>query len=392
MNGKGEINNMQRIISLFQREWQQCIHDVRRFIFLFGAAVAYLVIFGLLYVPNIITHVPCIIYDNDQSVLSRQLTRKFEDSDSFRVISYATSEEEMLSALQEKRAYAAIEIPKNFSQKIKIGDSSTLLFMVNGSNIILTNITSSAAQNITTHFSDHLASQQAALRYSLDQQTALQRIAPIQYNFRILNNSTQGYTLFFLIGLALVAFQQGIFFSVGASTTYEYEHPELRSKFKTEQLLLIKYIFYWILSMFSYYLVVFLCHVLWNIPIKAPLWQISILGAAFCFSAIAFCTFFASLFRKEMQFVRGIIMYPVPAFIFSGYTWPAVSMPPVMQTLAAAFPLSWLSNTARELFLSGGSPHLSQSVLALIILGIVCSILAYITYDNGLKETRTSVK
>ena len=43
---------------------------------------------------------------------------------------------------------------------------------------------------------------------------------------RVLYNATHGYMFFFLIGLAMVAFQQGSVFAVGASSLYEVEHPE----------------------------------------------------------------------------------------------------------------------------------------------------------------------
>ena len=81
--------------------------------------------------------------------------------------------------------------------------------------------------------------------------------------------------------------------------------------------------------------------------------------------------FFASLFRRGIDFVRAIIVYPVPAFILSGYTWPTEAMGSGMQLLAKLFPLTQLSNTVRELFLMGFSPHFSTSIRNLLILGAV---------------------
>ncbi|MGM9539761.1 ABC transporter permease, partial [Anaerovibrio sp.] len=130
---------------LLRREWRQTRGDMRRLVFLFGAAMAYLVVFGMLYMPNIVQYVPAVIYDAAQTAKSREIVQAFADSDSFRITSYAASQEEMRQAVLEKEAYVAIEIPADFSRRWAQEGSATVLYMVNGSNIILTNVTSSAA-------------------------------------------------------------------------------------------------------------------------------------------------------------------------------------------------------------------------------------------------------
>ena len=376
---------MRKLLFLFRREWQQVCHDPRRLVFLFGAAIAYLIIFGTLYLPNIVTAVPTVIYDEDQSALSRQLVRDFEDSDSYKIVAYADSEAAMKQMVLDKDAVAAIQIPADFSKKVKTGSYSTVLYFVNGSNIILTNVTSSAAQDILTEFSNKLAAQQTALRHSADEQALLKRLAPISVHLRVLYNATQGYMYFFLLGLAMVAYQQGILFAVGASACYETEHPEENKDWAPWQLLLSKTIFYWLFSMASYAMVVAFVRYIWQIPLKAPLGGLFALAAVFILAVTFFSITVASFFRNEVSYVRAIILYPVIAFIISGYTWPMEGMVTSMQDLAQIFPLAFLSNTVRELFLIGYSPHYAQSISHLCILTIVFFIPALILYTRRLK-------
>ena len=138
--------------------------------------------------------------------------------------------------------------------------------------------------------------------------------------------------------------------------------------------------------MLSFGLVIFLLQALWGILLKAPLMQLLVLGAVFCLAAISFCLLAASCFQTEMQFVRAAIMYPVPAFIFSGYTWPAEAMGPAMQFIAQFFPLTWLSNTVRELFLTGISAHYMQSLTVLLFFVLVCLPLANVLFSYGRKR------
>ena len=379
-------------LTLFKKELVEIKNDVRRPVFLFGAALAYLIVFGMLYLPNIVTAVPAVILDEENSAASRKLVQDFEASDGYDIKGYVTSEEEMRDWLREKNAIVAIDIPKDFSKKAKTGSYSTVLYLTNGSNIILTNITSSAAQDILADFSDHLAAKQAALRYGLNEEAVLHRLAPIHAHVRVLYNATQGYLFFFMLGLAMVAYQQGLLFAVGASSLYEVEHPEEEGAYRTWQIMLVKTIVYWLLGMLSYVLVVAVVIHGLEIPLGAPLGQLFALAAIFILAVTAFCFFFTSFFPAELPFVRAVILYPVPSFIFSGYTWPTESMGEGMQLVAQFFPLSHFSNTVRELFLIGSSPHYWESIEKLTALAIGFFLIGGVLYHRRLKLSRRAVE
>ena len=369
---------------IIKREFRQIfLEDPRRFVFLFGAAVGYLFIFGALYSPNIVKYIPLIVYDEEQSPLSRALIRDFDSSDSFRVTAYAATQEEMQQALADKSAYAAIDIPRDFSRKIKQGGASSLLFMVNGSNIVITNITSSAAQDITAAFSDKVAAERAALRTGQNQEKLGKRLAPVSAHLRVLNNPTQGYMLFFLLGLAMAAFQQGIFFSVGASVQAEYLKREAIS---WRSLLLGKFITYWGLAMLSFLTVVLIAEFFWEIWLKGSMVQLLLLGGVFSFAFIAFSMLMSSLFHNEMQFVRASILYPVPAFIFAGYTWPQESLGPVMHLVSYFFPMAWFSNAVRQIFTAGQAAHFTENIAVLLLLGTGFVVLASLVFRHRQKQ------
>ena len=95
------------------------------------------------------------------------------------------------------------------------------------------------------------------------------------------------------------------------------------------------------------------------------------MAGAFSFAAISLGLFASSIFHNELQFVRASIMYTVPAFIFGGYTWPLEAMDPVTQVVAQAFPMAWMSNAVRELFLSGHLATLSHNLTALTVMGVI---------------------
>lgn len=372
--------------TILRREFAQAKGDPRRFIFLFGAALAYLFVFGMLYMPNLVRCVPTVIYDAENSKISREITRGFFDSDSFDVAACVDSEEEMLALLREKEAFVAIEIPSDFSRKIVNEGSASVLYTVNGSNIIMTNVTSAAAQDILAAVSDKIAARRAALALGADEGLLLHRVSPVAVRLRVLANQTQGYMFFFLLGLAMAAFQQGIIFAVGAAVIHEYEHTE--ENIGPYRLLLGKVIFYQCFALLSFAVIVLAAEYLLQIPLRAPFWELAALGGAYAFGAIGFFSLAASLFRREVTFVRAAIMYPVPAFILSGYTWPHESMSEAVRYLAAFFPLSYLSNAVRDLFLSGVSPDYAKNILVLFIMGAICIAAALHSFGLRYEKAR----
>lgn len=357
-------------IALIRRELANAfLHDARRAIFLFGAATAYLILFGILYYPGVVKEIPTVVCDEEHTAYSRLLTRQVDDDERLGLVRVVADEGEARDMLRRKEVYAAVIIPADFSHDILNGRSAKVLFMLNGANIITTNIATTAGNDIVNTFNTRFAARQAALQTSGDEQMLKKRISPVETTLRVLNNPTQSYMMFFVTGLAMAAMQQGFFLAIGAAVQCDFRNPELKGTSKGK-LLVVKVGVYWVLSILSFGLVCVLARLL-GIPDRASIQSLGLLAGAFSFAAISLGLFASSIFHNELQFVRASIMYTVPAFIFGGYTWPLEAMDPVTQVVAQAFPMAWMSNAVRELFLSGHLATLSHNLTALTVMGII---------------------
>ena len=96
-------------------------------------------------------------------------------------------------------------------------------------------------------------------------------------------------------------------------TIDEFRNFFRNEKIDPDKLLSAKFILYWILSMTAFIIILLLMKYAWGIIIKASALKILILSGSFVFAAISFCLLAASLFKTLSQFVRGSIMYTVPA-------------------------------------------------------------------------------
>lgn len=358
-------------IALIRRELANAfLHDARRAIFLFGAATAYLILFGILYYPGVVKEIPTVVCDEEHTAYSRLLTRQVDDDERLGLVRVVADEGEARDMLRRKEVYAAVIIPADFSHDILNGRSAKVLFMLNGANIITTNIATTAGNDIVDTFNTRFAARQAALRTSGDEQMLKKRILPVETTLRVLNNPTQSYMMFFMVGLAMAAMQQGIFLAIGAAVQGDFKDTEGLKGAPKAAVLVVKVAVYWLLSVLSFALVCVISYGL-GIPDRASVTALLTLASAFSFAAVSLGLFASSLFHNELQFVRASIMYTVPAFIFGGYTWPLEAMDPVTQVVAQAFPMAWMSNAVRELFLSGHLATLSHNLTALTVMGVI---------------------
>lgn len=356
------------ILSLIRRELANAfLHDARRAIFLFGAATAYLILFGILYYPGVVKEIPTVVCDEEHTAYSRFLTRQVDDDERLGLVRVVADEGEARDMLRRKEVYAAVIIPADFSHDILNGRSAKVLFMLNGANIITTNIATTAGNDIVNTFNTRFAARQAALRTSGDEQMLKKRILPVETTLRVLNNPTQSYMMFFVTGLAMAAMQQGFFLAIGAAVQGDFKDTEGLKGAPKAAVLVVKVAVYWLLSVLSFALVCVISYGL-GIPDRASVTALLTLASAFSFAAVSLGLFASSLFHNELQFVRASIMYTVPAFIFGGYTWLLEAMDPVTQVVAQAFPMAWMSNAVRELFLSG---HLATLSYNLTVMGVI---------------------
>ena len=358
-------------IALIRRELANAfLHDARRAIFLFGAATAYLILFGILYYPGVVKEIPTVVCDEEHTAYSRLLTRQVDDDERLGLVRVVADEGEARDMLRRKEVYAAVIIPADFSHDILNGRSAKVLFMLNGANIITTNIATTAGNDIVNTFNTRFAARQAALRTSGDEQMLKKRISPVETTLRVLNNPTQSYMMFFMVGLAMAAMQQGIFLAVGAAVQGDFKDTEGLKGAPKAAVLVVKVAVYWLLSVLSFALGCVISYGL-GIPDPASVTALLTLASAFSFAAVSLGLFASSIFHNELQFVRASVMYTVPAFIFGGYTWPLEAMDPVTQVVAQAFPMAWMSNAVRELFLSGHLATLSHNLTALTVMGVI---------------------
>ena len=370
--------------------WQICkqeLHwmfrkDPRRAFYLFGSALLYVILFGFLYSTNVVNNIPTIVYDQDQTVLSRSLTQAFADSQRYSIVGYVSSEEEMNAAIRNKTAHAAISIPPNFARDIKKGLSSQVLVSANGSNIAIGNAIISSAQEIIAAFSAKVSQDLAEKAVGFLPTPAAHYSAPVVFQMRVINNPNLGYLNFFVLGVVMAALQEGILLALGSSFLNNKHDVDNFADQKPVVLLIGKLLPYWLGGMIAFLCSVWVSAMLFGIPCKGNFGQIFLLGAAFTFAVTAVGGLAAQAFSDEVNFDRLVLIYAVPAFIYSGYTWPRQSMDTFSFWLSCTFPMTYVTSNLRSLMVSGYAPSLTNGISLLFLMGIITFGLAGFFYHR----------
>jgi ABC-2 type transport system permease protein len=323
--------------------------------------------------------VPLVICDEDQSQLSRSLIQALSDSERLQLIGQPASEEELNAYLHEKKAYAAILIPHDFSQNVTAGRSSPVLLIADGSNLVITNTVTTTIQEVIISFSQPISAKLMEKAGQLPTQ-AHNKSAPVQFNLRVLNNPTFSYLNFFVLGLAMAAFQQGTFLSIGASITSEYQKLSELAGTHPAQVFLGKLLPYFILCTISFFLTLFISIRAFEIPCKGSFISLIFLSTAFILTAMGMSSLVASICKSEVTFTKLSLTYAVPAFTISGYIWPLQSMDAFNQLFAYTFPMLYLADTVRNIMLAGFAPLFYRNIAVLSLAGISLMVLSIYVY------------
>ncbi len=286
-------------------------------------------IYAEIYQSEILEELPILVVDNDNSELSRQLVKMYEDSPTIKVVGELHSEKEIKSQLIEEKAYAALIIPRDFTKEIKSGKQAKLTFWKASKNVILSNLLLKESATIGRIFSSKLFAGKQ-MKAGLNKLNAEVLANPIVIHTQSLFNPNYNYLNYLVPGLILFTLQLAAILS--GSLVFEIKET---SKWKKLSYLILLNI---IVSLF----VVFIQMPLMNISfVKNP----ALVFALIIYSelvAVLLGFAIASVTKGGMLAVEAVIFYTTPAFIFSGLTFPTWGMPAIHQLYSKIIPFSYV--------------------------------------------------
>jgi ABC-2 type transport system permease protein len=373
-----------RVRFLFVKELIQALRDKRMRITLIIPPLFQLIVFG--YAANLdVKHVRTAVRDLDQSVDSRDLIGRFGSSEYFDIVSFPQRPEEVKDLIDREQVLLSIEIPSDFSKKLKKGDTATVQIVVDGTDSNAALIAVGYASQILSTYSTNV------LFKRLNQAGAVGfEEAGVTIESRVWFNSNLESRLFYVPAvIALVAFLIPIILTAQA-VVREREIGTLEqimvTPIRSWELVVGKtapFAMLGVLDMIGIALV----GVFWfKVPLNGnPL--VLFLGAIlFLISSVSVGLFISTISSTQQQAQVATFFFVLPAVNLSGFAFPIESMPEWVQVLTYANPLRYFLVVIRGVFLKGiGLDVLWPQMAALALLGGMMILLSSLRFRKRLK-------
>ena len=374
----------QKIRYLFVKELIQTLRDKRMRYILIGPPILQLFVFG--YAANLdVKHIRTAIRDLDQSVESRDLIGRFGSSKYFDIVSFPNTPKEVKDLINQGAATVSIEIPTDFSRKLKKGDTATVQIILDGSESNTALIALGYANQILSEFSTQIL----VKRLNRAGMIGFEQ-AGVELQHRTWFNPNFESRLFYVPGvIASIAFLIPIILTAQAIVR-EREIGTLEqimvTPIRSWELMIGKTLPFALIGLFDVIMIA-LVGVFWfEVPLRGnPLVLLS--GAVlFLMSSVAIGLFISTICSTQQQAQISTFFFTMPAFILSGFAFPIENMPEWIQYITYANPLRYFLIIIRGVFLKAiGLDILWPQMLALGVLGTLMILLSSLRFQKRLK-------
>jgi ABC-2 type transport system permease protein len=372
-----------KIRYLFVKELIQTLRDKRMRVTLIVPPILQLIIFG--YAANLdVKHIRTAVRDLDQSVESRDLIGRFGSSNYFDIVSFPHTPREVRDVINQGEAVLSLEIPTDFSRKLKKGDTATVQIILDGSESNAALIALGYANQILSEFS----TQVLVKRLNRAGMIGFEE-AGVDLQHRIWFNPNFESRLFYIPGvIASIAFLIPIILTAQAIVR-EREIGTLEqimvTPIRSWELMIGKTLPFALMGLFDVIMIALIGVFWFEVPLRGnPL--ILLLGAVlFLMSSVAIGLFISTICSTQQQAQISTFFFTMPAFILSGFAFPLENMPEWIQYLTYANPLRYFLIIIRGVFLKAiGLDILWPQMLALGILGTLMILLSSLRFQKRL--------
>lgn len=375
---------VKRIWYLFIKELLQLFRDRRLRITLIAPPIIQLIIFG--YAANLdVKNITVAIRDIDRTVDSRELISRFTHSKYFKVVGYPENQSEIESLLKKGKVVLSIEIPKDFSKKMKTGETANIQIIVDGTESNTALIGLGYVNQILSEFSEDVMTKR------LNQEGIVKfEKAGVNIEHRIWFNPNLESRYFYLPGVvASIAFIIPVILTAQAIVR-EREIGTLEqimvTPIRPSEFILGKTIPFAMIGFFEVILIAIIGILWFKIPFRGD--PLILLFGSFLFlmSSVGIGLFISTISSTQQQAQISTFFFAIPAFILSGFAFPLDNMPQWLQYITYLNPLRYFLIIIRGVFLKGvGLEILYPQMIPLAILGGLMILISSLRFKKRLK-------
>lgn len=296
---------------------------------------------------GVIHAVPFGIIDQDNSELSRTLSRNLAENDTFDVVFYGDTADELEEQITQNNILAGMIIPKDFSKDVSAGNSPSVLLIYDGCQMSAIGISKVKLAEAMTTLKVGASVQILEGKLNLQPQEALLYAQPINNTFRYLGNPEKSLRNYVVPGAVA---------SIAQMTMYMFMIEAIRKDGKEKFHPLLYCLLGSILATISLLGCILIMYAHFHMPMRGS-WTTIALLTFFNMLGIGNLAAIVRLFLPEQLKILAVQVSVVvmAMLLFSGYTFPAIGMPKLFQYFAAILPFTYFAIPLRDVMLLGSS-------------------------------------
>src|SRR6267142_999481 len=322
-----------------------------------------------------IRQINTVVFNADGRQESRELLDRLKNSDTFHVIRYVNSDQEMNNMIIAGKAHVGIKIPVDYSDKLLHKMSAQALVLIDGSDSSV----AGQAINVTTA----IGLDESLRRALVNNETTF----AVDMRPKILFNPDSRSPFFFLPGPTAILLLNVTTFLTAFSIVREKERGTLEQLFVTPVrpmgLLLGKLLPYLVIGFSELTLILTFMRFVFQVPIHGNVLVLAFLSLPYLFVSLSIGILVSSKANSQSEAIQLAFLTFLPSIFFSGYIFPRETMPVVFYVISYFIPASYYINITRGIILRGaGLSHLWLDGLALYAMGSILLLLAARRFQN----------
>src|SRR3989339_742034 len=355
-------SSLRVILGFLKKEFAQTLRDPVMRLFLFGAPLLQLTIFGYAITTEFKNLKLAVLLQPDDSVM-RELSGHFYNSGWFTRAEAEQGDPE--KALYSGAADAVLIAPPGGLTKALGRGNAGLQLLIDASNATKARIVEAYASSMVQKY--------AASRFP-----AREPGPGLAFNVRILYNPSLETSYFMVPGVMTMIIALITVMLTGMSMAREKEmgtfETIISAPLKNSEIVLGKTIPFVVLGMADALLVIAAGLLIFKVPIVGNLFVIFAASFIFVCTAVSAGLLISTFARTQQQAMMGTFLFIFPANLMSGIMFPIENMPLLLRAVAYINPIKYYASLLRNNMLKGSYPVVvlpDLAVLTLMLLVIV---------------------
>ena len=372
---------MRAIRFMLIKEFRQIFRTREMVAIIFGMPIIQLIILGFT-ITNEVKNVSLIISDRDNSKISREIARSFENTDRFTIIEYTTDQARIEKSIQGWEAQIALIIPRGFGKDYERGNNADVQLLADGLDGNTAGIALAYAQGI---LADLQMPDIIKLR-ELNQRSGRPKHM-IKMEERMWFNEDLDNAQYMIPGIIAVLITVVSMMLSSINLVREKEIGTLEqlmvTPLKRHELLLGKILPFLILTFVELGIVLFLGQIIFSVEVKGSYLLLACLSFSFLFTTLGLGIFISTITNTQQQamFVSWFVM--VFMIMISGFFIPIENMPGFMQKMTYLSPMRYYLYIVRDIIQKDASLiYLLKDAIPMTLYGLLIFVMSTIKFQK----------